>query len=445
MGTLGAVLVMGGMAQPKELETDGAQLKDAGNAAFKVGNWEEALSCYTKALDLNIEDAEKAAVLKNRAAVHLKQEQWKLAEKDCTAALELAPQDPKALYRRCQAYEALQKPDLAYADAKAVHNCDPGNKAVQPFLHRLHAQVQAQINEMASTKNKVTKMVELVFNAESEKDKRETAADNMITLAREKVGAELLFKEGVIGKIVRLMKVEKNPKIRLSLVRVFGDLGKSDMERARSIVREAGVPFFLDALNSDKEDTVNAVSYVVQAILDSLSRVDLFKKRDDELEREEVCKANAVELDSIMHVVCFNVTSRTITPIAREALINLIMKNCKWEQLNWAERMFKTDAYHRLMEVASVVNMPEYKYESSIDITDSTKTIVGVTFGHLYEQMYDDKRRAQLVEVVSKYTEQQLLDPSMESKVRVVVGITTLLTNAPELGNSQLKDGLLVQ
>ena len=90
-----------------------------------------------------------------------------------------------------------------------------------------------------------------------------------------------------------------------------------------------------------------------------------------------------------------------------------------------------------------MVNLPEYKYESSIDITDSTKTIVGVTFGHLYEQMYDDKRRAQLVEVVSKYTEEQLLDPSMESKVRVVVGITTLLTNAPELGNSQLKDGLL--
>merc|ERR1712176_1471779 len=103
------------------------------------------------------------------------------------------------------------------------------------------------------------------------------------------------------------------------------------MERARSIVREAGVPFFLDALNSDKEDTVNAVSYVVQALLDSLSRVDLFKKWDDRMknskdrrlgltdrkqEREEVCKANAVELDSIMHVVCFNVTSRTITPIA---------------------------------------------------------------------------------------------------------------------------------
>ena len=75
MCTLELGIVMGGMAEPKELETDPLQLKDAGNAAFKVGNWEEALSCYTKALDLNIEETEKAAVLKNRAAVHLKQEQ----------------------------------------------------------------------------------------------------------------------------------------------------------------------------------------------------------------------------------------------------------------------------------------------------------------------------------------------------------------------------------
>ena len=35
------------------------------------------------------------------------------------------------------------------------------------------------------------------------------------------------------------------------------------------------------------------------------------------------------------------------------------------------------------------------------------------------------------------------MDPGMESKVRIVVAITTLLTNAPEQGNSQLKEGLL--
>jgi len=458
------------MGQQKEVKVetevmeDPAKLKEEGNGAFKAGNYIEALVKYTKAIDLTDSDNDKSTYLKNRAAVHLKTEDYDKAVEDCTTALEISHNDPKALYRRCQAYEALDKVEQAYSDAKAVHNCDPKNKAIEPFLLRLHAKVQAKINEQSTTASKVNKMFELVFNMEEEMDKREKAADNMIVLAKERVGAELLFKEGVVQRIVRLMKVEKNSKIRLSLVRVFGDLGKDDMDRAKSIVREAGVPFFLNALNTTDEEAVNAVSYVIQCLLDSISQVDLInrwqekakntksnrmnvterkQKRADEVQREEILKENSKELDSIMHVICFNTTSRTLTAVAREALINLIMKNCKWEQLNWADKMLKTDAYQRLMEVASELNMPEFKYESAMDITDSTKTIVGVTFGFLYEQMYDDPRREALIAEVGKFTQEKLMDPGMESKVRIVVAITTLLTNAPDLGNSQLKEGLL--
>ena len=130
----------------------------------------------------------------------------------------------------------MDKVDLAYNDAMAVHNVDPKNKAIEPFLVRLHAKVEAKITEMASTKTRVTKMFEYVFNIEEEIETREKAADNMIVLAKEKAGSELLFKEGVVQRIVKLMKVEKNPKIRLSLIRVFGDLGKNEMERAKDIV-----------------------------------------------------------------------------------------------------------------------------------------------------------------------------------------------------------------
>jgi len=39
---------------------------------------------------------------------------------------------------------------------------------------------------------------------------------------------------------------------------------------------------------------------------------------------------------------------------------------------------------------------------------------------------------------------EKIFDPSVESKVRVVVAITTLLKHAPDLGTSQLtKDGML--
>jgi hypothetical protein len=95
-------------------------------------------------------------------------------------------------------------------------------------------------------------------------------------------------------------------------------------------------------------------------------------------------------------------------------------------------------------KVASEINIPEFKYESAMDITDSTKIIMGVTFGFLYEQMYSDRRREALIAEVGKFTQEKLMDPGMDSKVRIMVAITTLLTNAPELGNSQLKEMMLV-
>jgi hypothetical protein len=82
---------------------------------------------------------------------------------------------------------------------------------------------------------------------------------------------------------------------------------------------------------------------------------------------------------------------------------------------NGLTKMLTTGAYQRLIEVASEINMPEFKYESAMDITESTKTIVRVTFGFLYE-MYDERRREALIAEV---------------------------TNAPELGNRQLEEGLM--
>jgi len=128
----------------------------------------------------------------------------------------------------------MDKIDLAYADAKLVHNLDPKNKAIEPVLIRLHKAVQAKLAEMAKTSNKVKNMFDIVFNLEADSEKREKAADNLIVLARERAGAELLYKDGVVTKIARLLKVEKDRKIRLSCVRVFGELAKKDIDRAKA-------------------------------------------------------------------------------------------------------------------------------------------------------------------------------------------------------------------
>jgi len=265
---------------PADVLEDPEKLKEAGNDFFKKNKLDDALNCYTQAIKKTKGDCEKqkAIYYKNRAACFLKMERFEDAVDDCTKSLELSPKDPKALFRRCQAYEALNKVDTAYADAKECHNLDPKNKALEPVLLRLFKAVQAKLEEVSQTANKVKNMFDLVFTLEGDTEKREKGADNLIVLAREKAGAELLYKEGVVAKIVRMMKVEKNVKIRLSSVRVIGELAKKDMERARTIVREAGLPFFIDALSSKNEEMITAVTYAVQCIIDSLSRYDLVKR-----------------------------------------------------------------------------------------------------------------------------------------------------------------------
>lgn len=69
---------------------DPIQLKDLGNTAFKECEYNDALNYYTRAADIpEIKDVDLAIVLKNRAMVHLKMEDWQEAVDDCTKSLEL--------------------------------------------------------------------------------------------------------------------------------------------------------------------------------------------------------------------------------------------------------------------------------------------------------------------------------------------------------------------
>ncbi len=382
-----------------------------------------ALDNYTRAIELceEIKDEKLLSTcLKNRAAVFLKCEDFNSVITDCTRSLELMPNDPKTLYRRCQAYEALAQVDSAYKDAREVHRLDPKNPAIEPVLVRLHQAVSVKLNELSQTSTKVKNMFEIVFDATKEKDKREKAADNLVVLARERNGAESLEKEGVVRQIATLMKVEKNMSIRLSLIRCIGELTKKSQEIAKSVLKDCGIPFFLDILNSQEEEVVNASSYIIQCILNTLSfneiQVAIQEKRKkgrnmssaerkwcmaEEKRRHELIRTNGKELTSMMYVITHNTISRTITGEARDALVELIMNNCKYDQLNWAELALKTDTYQRLMEVAS--EMTQFKHESSMEITDRTRTVVGVCLNVMYEQMYDDARRTAFYEEIDKY------------------------------------------
>ena len=130
--------------------------KEKGNEEFNKGNWSEALSYYTSALKLVDEDnVEKAVYYKNRAAAHLKLRDYENVIKDCDNALKICCNDPKALFRRCQALEALERFEEAYRDARNIILSDPNNKVIQPIVARLHEIVQERHKENSRISAKV--------------------------------------------------------------------------------------------------------------------------------------------------------------------------------------------------------------------------------------------------------------------------------------------------
>ena len=151
-------------------------------------------------------------------------------------------------------------------------------------------------------------MFELVFDVTKDKEKREKGADNLVVLAREKSGAEMLHKEGAIPQMARLMKVEQNVTIRLSLIRSIGEMCKKSQEIAKSVLKECGIPFFLDILNSNNEEVVNASSYIIQVNFKDIScrNICRFFPLAAKKQKKKCTKSSSLVNKSIHFTHCIN-------------------------------------------------------------------------------------------------------------------------------------------
>nr|XP_033331369.1 protein unc-45 homolog B [Megalopta genalis]XP_033331370.1 protein unc-45 homolog B [Megalopta genalis] len=416
------------------------QWKEKGNEEFNKMNWSEALSCYTNALKLSNEgNSEKAIYYKNRAAVYLKQEEYNKAIKDCDESLNICPNDPKALFRRCQALEALERYEEAYRDARYIISVDSGNKAIQPIAARLHEIVQERYKQNSRTSAKVSQMMDLVFEMKGTNENRETAMKNLLVLARERAGAEIMLKDEIIPKIVKLMKLEKNEEIITSAIHIIAELCKDNVSRTDVILKHIGIPCYLEMINSKLSQRVNAAQYCLQTILNTYSGMD---NKPDTKPNKELCDKYNKQIDTILSCLLYSVTSRIISGLARDAIIELIIRNIHHTALNWAERLVELRGLQRLMEVAS--ELEEYKYESSMDITPSTRTVTSVCLARIYENMYYDAAKEKFGNAIDEFIKDKLLEPDIESKVRAVVAITTLLLGPLDVGNTVIaREGIL--
>lgn len=415
------------------------ELKEKGNEAFKNGDYEKAIALYTKAIKLSSEDGDNAVYFKNRAAAHLKRGGYQQAVDDCSKSLELTPADPKALFRRSQAYENLQRFEEAYVDAREVLKLEPTNKALQPALERLYQIVQQRAKENAQISTKIDSMTKLSFDPTTDREKRETAMNNLLVLAREKIGSEIILKTGVLHKIKQLVKVEKNRVIFICAIRIAGELCKHSIENTKVVLKELGLPWFLEMIDSEDSNQVNAAEHCMQTILNTFSGMD---NKADTKPNKELCETHKFQIDTLLSCLVYSINNHAISGLARDAIIELLIRNIHYTTLSWAERLVEIGGVQRLMECAS--ELEEYKFESSLSITASTRTIAAVCLGRVFENMYYDKAKELYLEKIQEFMAPKLLSPDIESKVRLTAAITALLRGPLDVGNTIIsKEGIL--
>jgi len=96
--------------------------KEAGDDKYKAGMFEEAIALYTQCIDSAPENSNPVALkaLSNRSACYKQISNFDGTISDCTQVLEYEPDNIKALVRRAQAFEAVERYKLALQDVKYV-------------------------------------------------------------------------------------------------------------------------------------------------------------------------------------------------------------------------------------------------------------------------------------------------------------------------------------
>jgi len=132
--------------------------KEKGDEAYKAANFEGAIEFYAKCIDALKSEGKEFSQLalkahSNRAACYKQISNFDGVIGDCTAVLEIEPDNVKALIRRAQAFEGVERYRFALQDCKTVLQMSPGTvgKAnidlCNMMQHRLNRTVQ-QLKQM---------------------------------------------------------------------------------------------------------------------------------------------------------------------------------------------------------------------------------------------------------------------------------------------------------
>lgn len=409
--------------------------KEKGNNFFKEEDYEEAITCYTKALkfsDRSKNDKECAVYLKNRSACKLKMEDYEGALADAIDSLSINPNCPKALFRQVQAEEALEKTEDAAQNMARLIQMDPKNKTFQQTMERLRERVYEKAKDQRDMNKQMENMLSIVDDEAEDVQKRRDAANNILVLAREDQTANSLCAKGGVAKLKDMLE-DDDREVQLAAVRGLGCLAKDDTQvRSLLIYRDIGLVNICKALSSPDDDISISASLMFTALLRHISGCFRLTANRRNLETY-VTIENPKIINEMMMALCQMLDDKRVAANARDNVVEVIHKNFDrfrgvgwtYDFLRWGLRkMLRAGSYRPEME--------------ALPVTDNTRMHVSHCLQAIYEEMISDGEREEYNDKVKEFMNDMLTDEKLACKIRACVALTTLLEGPIDVGNAIL-------
>uniref|UniRef100_A0A8D2LII1 Protein unc-45 homolog B n=1 Tax=Varanus komodoensis TaxID=61221 RepID=A0A8D2LII1_VARKO len=417
-----------------------SELRREGNALFQEGRYEEALAAYTRALSLCPPEArpgpQRALLYRNRAACHLKLENYTQAESDASKAIEADGRDVKSLFRRSQALQKLGRHDQAILDLQRCLSLEPKNKVFQEALHNFGSSMCEKMRAMSSTDSKVEQMFKLLLDTEEKDlDKKQKAAQNLIVLAREEPGAEKIFQSDGVHLLLRLLDLGQ-PDMTLAALRTFTGLCQGHRSRTAAILAQLGPQRLLAVLEVEDEHVSLATHNLLQVMFDALKEglQRLAPKKEGALVLD-----GSEELKMLLKCLLQALTQGSISSYGRDGILNLLISVVPRKSLQTPDNSLTLWAIDQglkeILEVGSTVRHSA----GGLRVTDNTHMSAAVLLSKLYGDLKSDGERENFHRLCEDYVRGWFQDESVPGKLRAIQTAAVLLQGPSEAGNRVLE------
>ncbi|XP_016062521.1 PREDICTED: protein unc-45 homolog B [Miniopterus natalensis] len=415
-------------------EAEAVQLKEEGNRHFQLQDYKAATKSYSQALKLTKDKALLATLYRNRAACGLKTESYAQAASDASRAIDINSSDIKALYRRCQALERLGKLDQAFKDVQRCATLEPRNQNFQETLRRLNTSIQEKLRVQFSTDSRVQTMFEILLDENSEADRLEKAANNLIVLGREEAGAERIFQNNGVALLLQLMDT-KRLQLVLAAVRTLSGMCSGHRARATVILHAVRIDRICSLMAVDDGETSLAVCSLLQAIIDSLSGED---KREHQGKEEALVLDTKKDLKQITSHLLDMLVSKKVSGQGRDQALNLLNKNVPRKDLSDHDNsrtIYVVDNGLRkiLTVVGQVPDLP-----SCLPLTDNTRMLASILINKLYDDLRCDPERDHFRKICEEYITGKFDPQNMDKNVIAIQTVSGVLQGPFDLGNQLL-------